>query len=70
MHIEIHLFPNSFSIHPERFSHQMIRLLDRVEQHILNATITKKGFAVGKTTLLDDCDNYVLATIDIKVAEK
>jgi hypothetical protein len=67
MHIEIHLFPNSFSIHPETFTHQMTDLMSRIEEVILKATVTSKGFAKGKTTLLDTTgDNYVLATIDIR----
>lgn len=66
MHIEIHLFPDAFSISSEAWTEQMQELMGRVENLILDATVNARAAALGKTTLLDHDTNYVVATIDIR----
>ena len=67
MHIEIHIFPNSFSIDPETFQRQMNGILERVRGHIIEACITQTGYAKGKQTFPDLEDKgYIEATVDIR----
>ncbi len=67
MHIEIHIFPNIFPIDSKSWERDMTELGQRVNQVILDGTINKKAYAIGKTTLLHlDDSGIVVATIDIR----
>lgn len=67
MHIEVHIFPNHFSIAPDKWADEMIMLNSRIMDLILDGTVNAKAAAIGKTTLLaDDDSGMVVATIDIR----
>jgi len=67
MHIEIHIFPDSFPIDPESWRKEMLSLGLRIEKIILDGTVNGKAYAMGKTTLLDNENSgIVVATIDIR----
>lgn len=66
MHIEINIFPDSFSIDPRAFSKQMGETMERVRDHVQDACINKNAAALGNTTMLDLEDKgYIVATIAI-----
>ena len=67
MHIEIHIFPDHFSISPQTWTEEMRELMGRVTDLIEDATVNAKGYAMGKTTLLPNDDSgMVVATVDIR----
>jgi len=70
MHIEVHIFPDSFPIDPISWSQQMEILNERIHDLIIDGTVDSKSYAMGKTTLLaiDGMPNegMVLATVDIR----
>ena len=67
MHIEVHIFPDHFSISPNRWRVEMCDLQDRITELICDATVDSKAYAMGKTTLLaNDDSGMVVATIDIR----
>lgn len=67
MHIEIHIFPDSFRIDPIGWANEMHKLNTRIWDHIMKATVDSKSYANGKSTLLaEDGSGMILATIDIR----
>jgi len=79
MHIEIHIFPDSFPIDSISWSEQMGRLNTRIHELVIAATVDAKSYAMGKTSLpsswlpaallaLDGQPNegMILATVDIR----
>ena len=70
MHIEVHIFPDSFPIDPYSWSIEMDALAVRIHKVIMDATVNTKSYAMGKTSLLglDDTPQagMILATIDIR----
>ena len=67
MHIEIHLFPDHFPIDPLSWAKKVTELNRQVNDFIVKASVNRKAYAIGKTTLLaDDDSDMVVATIDIR----
>lgn len=67
MHIEVHIFPDHFPIDPVSWKRDMERLSRRIHAVIMDGTVNKEAYAIGKTTLLDDDDSgMIVATIDIR----
>ena len=70
MHIEIHIFPDSFPIDPNSWSSEMDKLAVRIHRVVMDGTVNSKAYAMGKTTLLalDDATNcgMIVATVDIR----
>ena len=67
MHIEIHIFPDHFSIDPGGWNSEMADLKERIHKYVIDATVNAKAYALGKTTLLaNDDSGMVVATIDIR----
>lgn len=67
MHIEVHIFPDHFSISPIQWVEEMTDLNARIHNHILDATVNAKAAALGKTTLLaNDDSGMIVATVDIR----
>ena len=70
MHIEVHIFPDSFPIDPESWQSEMMELANRINNLILDGTVNNESYAMGKTSLLalDHKPNVgmILATIDIR----
>ena len=67
MHIEVHIFPDHFSISPSVWEGQMSDLGYRIQNVIFDATVNAKAAALGKTTLLaNDDSGMIVATIDIR----
>ena len=67
MHIEIHIFPDHFSISPRAWQEEMDELTNRISMLIEDATVNAKAAALGKTRLLaNDDSGMIVATIDIR----
>ena len=70
MHIEIHIFPDSFPIDSISWSEQMGRLNTRIHALVMAATVDSKSYAIGKTSLLaldgEPNEGMILATVDIR----
>lgn len=67
MHIEIHIFPDSFPIDPISWSEEMDDLTARIATLIQDGTVNAKSYAMGKTTLLANEDSgMIVATVDIR----
>ncbi len=68
MHIELHIFTGAMHSGPSvsAYREQMSDLMARIAEHILIATCTPNGGAIGKTTMLDEESGYIVATIDIR----
>jgi hypothetical protein len=70
MHIEVHIFPDSFPIDAESWQSEMMELANRINNLILDGTVNAEAYAMGKTSLLalDHKPNagYILATVDIR----
>lgn len=67
MHIEVHIFPDSFPIDPNSWIEEMDDLGRRIGRVILDGTVHSKAYAMGKTTLLNtDEGGMIVATIDIR----
>lgn len=66
MHIEIHIFPDTFSHAPDQWKVEMRDLGSRIETLIEDATVNAKAAALGKTTLLDNANGMIIATVDIR----
>jgi len=70
MHIEIHIFPDSFPIDSISWSEQMGRLNTRIHELVIAATVDSKSYAMGKTSLLaldgEPNEGMILATVDIR----
>ena len=67
MHIEIHIFPDHFQIAPQKWQEEILDLHRRISDLILDATISNKDYAKGKTTLLaNDDSGMIVATVDIR----
>ena len=67
MHIEIHIFPDSFPIDPISWSEEMDDLTARIATLFQDGTVNAKSYAMGKTTLLaNDDSGMIVATVDIR----
>lgn len=67
MHIEVHIFPDHFPIDPASWKWEMEDLMQRIADHISDATVNAKSAALGKTTLLaNDDSGMIVATVDIR----
>jgi len=70
MHIEIHIFPDSFPTDPIGWSQQMALLNERIHELVIAATVDSKSYAIGKTSLLaldgEPNEGMILATVDIR----
>ena len=67
MHIEIHIFPNSFPKDAHGWTVEMEDLKERLHEYVIDATVNSKAYALGKTTLLaNDDSGMIVATIDIR----
>jgi hypothetical protein len=71
MHIEIHIYPNAFSIEPNRFKEQLDETLVRISSCVLERIVTYKAGAIGDATLLSlDDGSTVVATIEVRKGDE
>lgn len=67
MHIEVHIFPDHFPIDPQSWTWNMRETMGRVSDLIIEGTVNKQAYALGKTTLLaNDDSGMIVATVDIR----
>lgn len=65
MHIQIDIYPNTFSEDPNQFIINMDNLNNRIANHIYDACINTQQYAVGTSALLNGV-GQIIATVDIR----